>query len=115
MKNIWRIVRYTRELWPYYVAVGVFTILLAAMSQLQPLLTKGAVDEISKLLQGGQANVQRVAVFAGLIFLTDLGQTLFSNIGGYLGDVLSAKLQRLMSRRYFEHLLKLPRLLDKSK
>jgi ATP-binding cassette subfamily B protein len=108
MKNIWRIVRYTRELWPYYVAVGVFTILLAAMSQLQPLLTKGAVDEVSKLLQGGHANVRQVAIYAGLIFLTDLGQTLFSNIGGYLGDVLSAKLQRLMSRRYFEHLLTLP-------
>lgn len=108
MKSIWRIVRFTRELWPFYIAVSIFTILLAAMSQLQPLFTKGAIDEVTKLLAGGHANVGKVAVFAGLIFLTDFGQTIFSNIGGYIGDILSAKLQRIMSERYFAHMLSLP-------
>jgi ATP-binding cassette subfamily B protein len=108
VKSIWRIIKFTKELWPYYVAVSVFSILVAAMTQLQPLLLKAAVDQISKLLAGGHADVARVAVFATAIFLTDLGQTLFSNIGGYLGDMLSAKMQRAMSQRYFEHLLTLP-------
>lgn len=108
MKSIWRIIRFTRELWPLYAAVSGFTILLAAMSQLQPLLTKGAIDEITKILQGGQPNITLVAIFAVLIFLTDLGQTIFSNIGGYIGDMLAAKLQKAMSKRYFEHLLTLP-------
>lgn len=31
-----------------------------------------------------------------------------SNFGGYIGDMLAIKLQRLMSQRYYEHLLKLP-------
>ncbi len=78
------------------------------MSQLQPLLTKGAVDEITKILSGGQANVKLVAIFAILIFVADLGQTLFSNFAGYIGDIFSAKLRRIMSERYFEHLMKLP-------
>lgn len=108
MKQIWRILRFTGELKYYYLSISLFTILLAAMSQLQPLLTKGAVDELSKLAGGGQPNVKLVALFALLIFLTDLGQTLFSNIGGYFGDILSAKLQRLMSQRYYQHLLSLP-------
>lgn len=108
MKQIWRILRFTGELKYYYFSISFFTILLAAMSQLQPLLTKGAVDELSKLAGGGQPNVKLVALFALLIFLTDLGQTLFSNIGGYFGDILSAKLQRLMSQRYYQHLLSLP-------
>ncbi|HET8709695.1 MAG TPA: ABC transporter ATP-binding protein [Candidatus Saccharimonadales bacterium] len=108
MKSIWRIITFTRELWPFYITVSVFTILLAAMSQLQPLFTKGAIDEVTKLAGGGHANVGKVAIFAGLIFLTDVGQTIFSNISGYFGDILAARLQKIMSERYFRHMLALP-------
>ncbi len=108
MKDILKIFRFAGSLWRYYLAASVFTILLAGMSQLQPLFTKGAIDQITKGLSGGQADVALVALFAALIFVTDLGQTFLSNIGGYLGDMLAAKLQRLMSQRYYEHLLSLP-------
>lgn len=81
---------------------------MAAMSQLQPLFTKGAIDQITKLLSGGKADIDLVALYAVLIFVTDVGQTLMSNIGGYLGDMVAVKLQRLMSQRYYEHLLTLP-------
>lgn len=90
------------------MGVSAFTILLAVMSQIQPLLTKGAVDEVTKLIHGGEADVRKVAILAIILFLTDVGATLMSNFGGYLGDMLSMKLQRFMSQRYFEHLLKLP-------
>lgn len=108
MKYIWRIISSTKELWRYYVLISLFTVVLAAMSQLQPLLTKGAVDQISKLVAGGQANVGFVALMAFLIFLTDAGQSVFSNIGGHLGDMLMIKLKQRLSERYYEHLLSLP-------
>jgi ATP-binding cassette, subfamily B, bacterial len=108
MKYFWRIFKFAGKLWPYYIGIGVFTILLAVMTQLQPLFTKGAVDQITNLLHGGKANVGLVALFAILIFVTDVGQTLLSNFGGYLGDILEVKLQRFMSQRYYEHLLSLP-------
>lgn len=108
MKHIWRILRFTKELKRYYVAIGLMTILLAAMSQIVPLLTKGAIDQITGGLSGGHANVKLVAFFAFLIFLTDIGTTFFSNISGYWGDVMSAKLTRVLSERYFAHLLTLP-------
>ncbi len=108
MKDIWRIIRFTRSLWRYYLAVSIFTILLAAMSQLQPLFTKGAIDQITKLTAGGHANVALVAIFALAIFVTDFAATIFANVGGYLGDLLSVKLEKIMSERYFAHLLKLP-------
>jgi ATP-binding cassette, subfamily B, bacterial len=108
VKHIWRIIRFTDALWRYYLAVSVITILLAAMSQLVPLLTKGAIDQITKGISGGHANVGLVALFAFLIFLTDIGQTLFSNISGYWGDVLAIKLKQLLSQRYYEHLMSLP-------
>lgn len=106
MKEILRIIRFTRSLWRYYAGVSAFTILLALMSQLTPLLTKGAIDEITK--HGAHADVSWVAVLALLIFLTDVGGTLMSNFGGYIGDMLSIKLQRFMSERYYQHVLSLP-------
>lgn len=108
MKEIWRIIRFTAALKKYYAAISVMTILLAAMSQLVPLLTKAAIDEITKLAAGGQPNVGLVALFAFLIFLTDVGQTYFGNISGFWGDILAIKLKKHLSSRYYEHLLKLP-------
>jgi ATP-binding cassette subfamily B protein len=108
MKSIWRIITFTRELRRYYIAVSIFTILIAAMSQVVPLLTKAAIDQISVLGHGHSVDVMRVAVYAGLIFLTDVGQTFFSNLGGYFGDMLAAKQRRLLGQRYYAHILGLP-------
>lgn len=108
MKHLWRIITSTRNLWRYYFSISVFTILLAGMTQLTPLLTKAAVDEVAKLSAGGQADVGFVALMAFLIFLTDLGQTVFSNYSGYLGDLLMIKLKQQLSERYYQHLLTLP-------
>jgi len=47
MKDIWRILRFTKKLWPYYLWISALTILLAAMTQFVPLFTKGAIDEIT--------------------------------------------------------------------
>lgn len=108
MREIWRIVRFTKSLWRYYLGISLFTVLLAVMTQLQPLFTKGAIDQVTKLASGGHANVKLVAIFAALIFLTDLGQTLVSNVSGYIGDIMSVKVQQLLSQRYYEHVLSLP-------
>lgn len=106
MKQFWRIIRFTSELWPYYVAIGIFTILLSLMTQLQPLFTKAVIDQITKI-SGGHVNITLVALFAVLIFLTDVGQTLLSNVGGYLGDMMSIRLQQIMSQRYYKHIVSL--------
>jgi ATP-binding cassette subfamily B protein len=108
MKDIWRIITFTKSLRKYYAIISATTILLAVMTQLQPIFTKFAIDQITKLIGGGRADMLIVVWCAVAIFLTDLGQTLLSNIGGYWGDVMSAKLQRLLSERYYKHLLNLP-------
>ena len=108
MKEIWRILKFTRSLKRYYVAISIMTIFLAAMSQLVPLFTKAAIDEITKGIPSGQTRVGLVALFALLIFLTDLGQTYFGNISGYWGDLLAIKLKAYLSNRYYQHLMTLP-------
>ncbi len=108
MKSILRIFRFTSELRSSYILIGVLTIILAALAQVQPLITKFVIDELTKVATGGSADMVLVFVLAGLFFLTDVGQTLLSNIAGYWGDMTSVKIQRLMSQRYFTHLLQLP-------
>lgn len=104
MKNIWRIVRFTSQLWPFYIAISLFTVLLALMGVLQPLLTGWAIDQ---LRQGTHANLHYLILIAIGIFLLDFFSNIFSNISGYIGDQLNARLSYYLSHRYYEHLLSL--------
>ena len=104
MKNIWRIVRFTSQLWPLYAAISAFTVLLALMGVLQPLLTGWAIDQ---LRQGTHANLHYLIMIAVGIFLLDFLSNIFSNVSGYIGDQLNARLSYYLSHRYYEHLLSL--------
>jgi len=108
MRDIWRIITFTKSLWRYYLLISVFAVLIAGAGQVIPLFSKGAVDEIGKLGAGGQPNLTWVAVFAFLIFLADFAQTIISNISGYYGDIMSARLRLYLSERYYKHMLSLP-------
>jgi ATP-binding cassette, subfamily B, bacterial len=105
MKSIWRVITYSKQLWRYYAAISVFTILLSLMGLLQPLLSGFAIDEISK---GSAADIKTVVIIATLIFILEVLGTLFSNIGGYIGDQMAAKLQMFLSLNYYKHLMDLP-------
>ncbi|QQS19705.1 ABC transporter ATP-binding protein [Candidatus Saccharibacteria bacterium] len=108
MKSLWRIVSFTRELRRYYGGVAFFSILVAATTQVQPLLTKTIVDEVTKVLGGVDARISVVVLAVIGIFLADLAQNVFSNIGGVIGDQLQVRLRKTLSERYFQHLLELP-------
>lgn len=108
MKDIWRILTFTKSLKRYYVAISVATILLAVMTQLTPLFTKAAIDEITKIVNGQDASVAFVAWCAIAIFVADFAQTIISNVSGYWGDMLAAKMQKYLGEQYYEHMLRLP-------
>lgn len=105
MKSIWRIITYTKQLWPYYVAVSGISILVAVVGLITPLLSGRAIDAIQK---GTHAQVKTVVLLAIGIFMLDVASTFLSNIGGYLGDQMAIRLQKTLSHNYYEHLLSLP-------
>ena len=105
MQHIYRILKTGRELWRSYVVIALLTTLLSVTTIIVPLLSGWAIDEIRK---GASANVKYAALLALGIFLLDLMQTIISNINGYYGDQVSAKLQNILSKKYYEHLLSLP-------
>lgn len=105
MKQIIRILASARELQKYYAAISGLSVLASLTMIMVPVLTGWAVDEIRK---GTGADVSYVAWLAVGLFVLDLLNNVLNNWNGYLGDLMSTKLQRMLSQRYFDHLLKLP-------
>ncbi len=105
MKDILRILKMGRELWRSYVVIALLTTVNSLFTIILPLLSGWAIDE---LRLGTDASVRYVILLATGIFVIDLGQTFISNINGYVGDQVQVRLQRILSNRYYEHLMTLP-------
>jgi ATP-binding cassette subfamily B protein len=105
MKHLLRILRFSKELRGYYVGISIISIIVSLTALLNPLLSGWAIDEIRK---GSTANIRYLVLVALFIFALDVLGTFLNNIGGYLGDQMSAKLNKILSHRYYEHLLELP-------
>ena len=108
MKQLLKVIGYARNLWPYYIGIVIFSVLMSLTALATPFLIKDATDLIVGSLKAGNADVQGALIIAVWLFVADVANTLFTNWGGYLGDIMSAKLKKQLSERYYTHLLKLP-------
>ena len=108
MRPLIRILGVARELLPAYAAIVAAGVLVAATGLAVPFIIKGATDEVVAGLGGTGGSVSAVLWLAFLLLLVDLANTLISNVGGYLGDVMAIRLRSILSRNYFEKLLQLP-------
>lgn len=105
MNHIIRILRSARELWPYYAVISLITVFASLATLFVPILTGWAIDEIR---QGQAASIRNLVWIAIALFVLDLAGTFLNNIGGYLGDQMSTKLNKLLCSRYYQHILSLP-------
>ena len=108
MRSIIRILGSARELWPYYAGIVACSLGLAATGLLTPFIIKSATDYVVAAHQGQGTGISTVVWLAGALLAAELANTLLSNIGGYLGDTMAAKLRATLSGKYFAKLLSLP-------
>ncbi|MFI5212879.1 MAG: ABC transporter transmembrane domain-containing protein, partial [Candidatus Saccharimonadales bacterium] len=99
---------YARNLWPYYVVVTIASVLVALTGIAIPFVLSSATNLMVRVVQGGKADVSGALWLAAALFVFDIAGTIIRNVGGYFGDIMSAKLKAQLSTRYYEHLLKLP-------
>lgn len=102
MKHILGIIRISKSLNKYYVIISIASILVSVLGMAIPFLSGQAIDEIRL---GQDANTIKVVWLVVFIFLADLLTTLISNGGAYIGDQMSEQLQRLLSTKYYQHIL----------
>nr|WP_120491933.1 ABC transporter ATP-binding protein [Corynebacterium lactis] len=114
MRLLSRILSTTRVLWPFYIGVIVCSLATAAATLVSPFLIRDATDAIVSTVTGpgGDDAVTKATrtvfwLVIGLL-IADLTQTLVHNVGGYLGDVMTARMREILSTRYFAKLLSLP-------
>lgn len=108
MKILFRVLGYARNLWPYYLGITIFSILMSLTALAVPFIIKQATDLIVASVNSGRPDISGAVWLAVALFVVDIASTLFTNWGGYLGDMMSAKLKKQLSERYYLHLLKLP-------
>lgn len=90
------------------MAISIAVIITALLNMVVPFVTKGLVDGIVSKYAG---NVVPFTQFIGLVLIGGLSAvviTILSNLNGYWGDIMSVKLNSLLSERYYKHLMKLP-------
>lgn len=111
MNSLTRILRSTRQLWPYYAMVILASTATALLTLASPFLIKAATDVIVDVI-GGQRDAGSatgvVIAIALALFATELVFTVVHNIGGWFGDVMAVRMRQLLSNRYFAKLLSLP-------
>lgn len=108
VKQLLKILSYARNLWPYYIGITILSILMSLTALATPFLLKSATDIIVSSVATAKADVSGALLIAVWLFVADVANTLFTNWGGYIGDMMSAKLKKQLSEQYYTHLLKLP-------
>nr|WP_243752579.1 ABC transporter ATP-binding protein [Leucobacter ruminantium] len=110
-----RILRFTRSLAPYYAGITIAAVVVTGAGLAVPFITGRATDvvvsAVGAVARGesvAEGTVRTVVLLAVALLAASLVETLMGNIGGYWGDVMSAKMRTILSSRYFEKLLALP-------
>ncbi|MDO5495519.1 MAG: ABC transporter ATP-binding protein [bacterium] len=111
MRPLLRILAFTRELSPYYLGIVLASLVATALGLAVPFIIGRATDVVVETIGGTrtvEAGVSAVIWLAIALLIAELASTAASSIGGYWGDVMSARMRSILSTRYFTKLLSLP-------
>ncbi|SJM58111.1 ABC transporter ATP-binding protein [Gulosibacter sp. 10] len=115
MSTLLRILRFTRSLTPYYLGIMIAAAVVTGAGIAVPFITGAATDTVvaavGSVAEGNgvpETAIRTVLLLALALLAASLVETVVSNVGGYWGDVMSAKMRTILSTRYFEQLLALP-------
>ncbi|MGO3090204.1 MAG: ABC transporter ATP-binding protein [Galactobacter sp.] len=111
MPTLLRLLRFTRSLSSYYVGITIAAVIVTGAGLAVPFITGAATDQVVSALAGDTPHdtaIRGVALLAVGLLAVSLVEAVIGNIGGYWGDVMSAKMRAILSSRYFDKLLRLP-------
>ncbi|MBK7822130.1 MAG: ABC transporter ATP-binding protein [Tessaracoccus sp.] len=108
MRSLYRIITTARELWPLYLGIILGAIATAATALLMPFAIARATDTVVAMVAGTGGSAVTLVWLATALLALSLANSAISNLTGYWGDVMATRLRAILSRRYFEKLLRLP-------
>src|SRR4030042_6478805 len=105
MKNILKILKYTRVYWNWYLFMAFFVCAVSLLSLVTPFLLKQVVDTLVANFTGSESNISRVWFFLILIILSDVAITCLTTFSQWIGDVITVRLQSHLSKKFYEKIL----------
>jgi len=108
MNELIKILKFSSKLKWYYFSIAVLVVILALLNLVIPFLTKSLVDLITSYSQGNAVSFTQALPALILMLVASLVVAFLSNVNGYLGDMMSQKLNTHLSTKYYEHLMNLP-------
>lgn len=111
MRSLTRLFQFTRELHGLYLIIVICSVGTALAGLVVPFVIGAATDAIVAAVDGKttlEEGLRTTLFFALAFLLAELAGTLISSIGGWFGDVMSARMRQILSNRYFDKLLQLP-------
>ena len=108
MRSIGRILITTRQLWPLYLGIVAGAVTISATTLLIPFIIAQATDTVVLVTQGTGGSIGGLVWLAVLLLITSLANSALTNVTGYWGDVMGARLRVILSQRYYDKLLRLP-------
>lgn len=108
MNELIKILKFSSKLKWYYLGIAVLVVILALLNLVVPFLTKNLVDLITSYSQGNNVTFSQALPALALMLVASLVVAFLSNVNGYLGDIMSQKLNTHLSTKYYEHLMNLP-------
>ena len=103
-----RILVAARRLWPLYLGVVVGAVAISATTLLIPFIIAHATDTVISVVQGTGGSVGDLIWLAVWLLIASLANSVLTNVTGYWGDVMAARLRVILSQRYYDKLLRLP-------
>ena len=111
MRSIAQILSSSSHLWRYYLGSALCAVAVAATGLLVPFVVAAATDTVVGAVAGTvtlDAAVRHVVFLALALLAAEVANAVLQNVGGYLGDTMTAKLRAVLSARYYAKLLSLP-------
>ena len=109
MKNLRQIIRYTSHLKPFFVIIGIMSVVTALLNLTTPFIVKLGTDWVVAIVAGkADFTLSPLIGIVGALVAVALLTTVAGDIGGYFGDQVSIRARRQLSKRYYQHLLTLP-------
>ncbi len=108
MKSLINILKYTHGLGSLYIGITITSILVALTGIAIPFVVADVTNLMVSAANGQAIDLTQPLILAGLLLGFDVANTLIRNYGGYLGDMMAARLKEQLSTVYYKHLLSLP-------
>ena len=108
MRSLTRILRFTSQLWKFYLGVVISAVIVAITQLAVPFVIARATDLAVAGVRGNDHHIRDIMLLVVVILVLDVVNSLLTNVNGWLGDIMSAKMRQILSTRYFSKLLELP-------